>query len=318
MEILEKNIENEGLISLVEFREFMFKQIVPLKDLMDFEGKPIEKQFPFWRRKKLLPFFVKGKHLDFEISFIQMIWLRILDTLRSMSYSINDIEKVTDYFFKDAYFDELPEKNIRYNKTVLEEKVKKGTITYEEEQLLKNLNGFLEDERLLYALKFDINYLSNLIVHCISTSLEAGIMIYKGGRVVEYLGETTFSHKAIDFDLNAPHIKLPIKYFLKEFINNDELQNSILPNILNDDEKYIIGELRKDNISELNIKKSGGEIVRIDIATDKVISGDKAKQIKEIIGLRNYEEVIINTRNANTLSFKKRTKKIKQNEKLIQ
>lgn len=114
--------ENNTLITLAEFKEFMFKQIVPLSDLKDYEGKPIEKLFPFWRRNNLLPFIHKGKHIDIEISFVQMIWLRILDTLRALSYPINDIEKVAEYFFKDAYFDELPKKNIEYNKQLLTEK----------------------------------------------------------------------------------------------------------------------------------------------------------------------------------------------------
>ena len=195
--------ENNTLITLAEFKEFMFKQIVPLSDLKDYEGKPIEKLFPFWRRNNLLPFIHKGKHIDIEISFVQMIWLRILDTLRALSYPINDIEKVAEYFFKDAYFDELPKKNIEYNKQLLTEKKENTLLTEEEETLLLEIENFLQNENLLYVLKFDVNYLSNLINYCITSSLEAGILIYANGRVVEKIGQTTFSHKEIDFNMNA-------------------------------------------------------------------------------------------------------------------
>ena len=307
----------EELITLSEFREFMFKQIVPISDLKDFDGEPIEKQFPFWRRKKLLPFYTKGKHLDFEVSFIQMIWLRILDTLRSLSYPINDIEKVADYFFKDAYFNNLPQQNIEYNKALLEEKKGKGSLSDEEHLLLKNIDSFLADEQLLYVLKFDINYLSNLIGHCISTSLEAAILIYSKGRVVEQLGQTIFSHNEIDFDINEPHIKLSLKYYLQEFIDDEELQRIIMPQILNDDEKYILKELRNDNIKELIIKKNERDIVRVDISYDSVISGDKAKEIKRILGLRNYDEITLSTRDENNISIKKRTNIIKNKNGLI-
>lgn len=314
-----KSTKNDAdeLITFSEFREFMFKQIVPISDLKDYEGAPIEKQFPFWRRKNLLPFFPKGKHLDFEVSFIQMIWLRILDTLRSLSYPIGDIEKVADYFFKDAYLDHLPKKNIAYNKDLLEEKKGKGSLSEEEHHLLKQIDSFLADERLLYVLKFDVNYLSNLIGHCIATSLEACILIYANGRVAEQLGETIFSHKGIDFDHTAPHIQLSIKYYLQEFIDDEQLQRIIMPQILNDDEKYILKELRNDNIKELSIKKTGGKIVRVDIGSDSVITGDKAKEIKRILGLRNYEEITLSTRDENNISFKKRIKKINHNNKQI-
>lgn len=301
--------ENEGLIKLIEFKEYMFKQIVPLADLKDFEGKPLEKLFPFWRRNNLLPFVTKGKHIDIEISFIQMIWLRILDTLRKLSYPINNIQKVADYLFKDAYNDDLPKKNIEYNKMLLDNKKQNGTITDEEQGILKDINSFLGDERLLYVLKFDVNYLSNLIGNCISSSLDAGLLIYSNGRVVEHLGQNTFSHKEIDFDTTSPHIYLSIKYFLKEFIEDDELQQIIIPQILNDDEKYILTELRNNNIHELHIKKAGGDI-RVDGSYGGLISGDKAKEIKKILGLRNYEEIVISTRDDKNLSFKKKVKNI--------
>ena len=310
--------DSDEFITLSEFRDFMFKKIVPITDLLDYEGAPIEKQFPFWRRKNLLPFFPKGKHLDFEVSFIQMIWLRILDTLRSLSYPIGDIEKVADYFFKDAYFDELPKKNITYNKCFLDEKKAKGSLSEEEHQLLKEIDGFLADENLLHVLKFDVNYLSNLVGHCIATSLDAMVLIYANGIVVEQLGQTIFSHKEVDFDLTAPHVQLSIKYYLQEFIDDDSLQFIIMPQILNDDEKYILKELRNDNIKELVIKKNGGKIVRVDIGSDKIISGDKAKEIKKILGLRNYEEITLSTRDENNISFKKRTKKINHNNKQIE
>jgi len=309
--------ENNTLITLAEFKEFMFKQIVPLSDLKDYEGKPIEKLFPFWRRNNLLPFIHKGKHIDIEISFVQMIWLRILDTLRALSYPINDIEKVAEYFFKDAYFDELPKKNIEYNKQLLTEKKENTLLTEEEETLLLEIENFLQNENLLYVLKFDVNYLSNLINYCITSSLEAGILIYANGRVVEKIGQTTFSHKEIDFNMNAPHIYLSIKYFLEEFIDDEDLQKIIMPHLLNDDEKYILKELRNNNIHELNIRKKGGDIFRVDTASDGLISGAKAKEIKKILGLKNYEEVEISTRDEKNLSFKKKTKNFKMHNKTI-
>ena len=309
--------ENNTLITLAEFKEFMFKQIVPLSDLKDYEGKPIEKLFPFWRRNNLLPFIHKGKHIDIEISFVQMIWLRILDTLRALSYPINDIEKVAEYFFKDAYFDELPKKNIEYNKQLLTEKKENTLLTEEEESLLLEIENFLQNENLLYVLKFDVNYLSNLINYCITSSLEAGILIYANGRVVEKIGQTTFSHKEIDFNMNAPHIYLSIKYFLEEFIDDEDLQKIIMPHLLNDDEKYILKELRNNNIHELNIRKKGGEIFRVGTASDGLVSGAKAKEIKKILGLKNYEEVEISTRDEKSLSFKKKTKNFKMHNKTI-
>ncbi len=84
-----------------------------------------------------------------------------------------------------------------------------------------------------------------------------------------------------------------------------------MPYILNEDERYVLTALRNKNIQEITIKKSGEDIVRIDAANDGIISGGKAKEIKRILGLKNYEEIQISTRDEKTLCFKKKTKKIK-------
>ena len=64
--------------------------------------------------------------------------------------------------------------------------------------------------------------------------------------------------------------------------------------------------------------KTGGKIVRVDTGSDSVITGDKAKEIKRILGLRNYEEITLSTRDENNISFKKRIKKINHNNKQIE
>jgi len=303
--------ELPGLISLTDFKEFMFKQIVPLSDIKDHSGQPIEKLFPFWRRKGLLPFFAKGQHLELEISFTQLSWLRILDTFRVLGYPINNTKKVCDYFFKEAYFDDLPKKNIEYNRNLLLIKKEEESITDDEIITLQQIENFLKDEILLYVLKFDVNYLSNLIQSCLISSEEAGILVYGDGRVVEHLGMETISHKLIDFDTKKPHIYISIKHLLLEFIDSKELEKIIMPYILNEDERYVLTALRNKNIQEITIKKSGEDIVRIDAANDGIISGEKAKEIKRILGLKNYEEIQISTRDEKTLCFKKKTKKIK-------
>ena len=298
-------------ISLTEFRDFMFKQIVPLDDIMDHTGQPMENLFPFWRRKGLLPFIVKGAHCGLEISFTHLIWLRILDTCRVLGYPISNTKKVADYFFKDAYLNDLPKKNIAYNRSLLLPKKEQGTITDEELITLAQIESNLNNERLLNFLKFDVNYLSNLIQSCLLSSEEAGILLYGDGRVLEYVGNDQFSHQLIDFDTNAPHVAISIKHLLKEFIDSKELENIIMPNILNMDEKYILTTLRNKNIQELTIKKNGKDIVKIDASSDGIISGEKAKEIKRILGLKNYEEIQISTRDEKTLQFKKKSKKLK-------
>ena len=85
------------IASLSEFKQFMFDQIVPVKDLKDHKGEPLDKVITYWRRQQLLPFIGEGSWL--KISFAQLVWLRILDSLREISFPVNQMKKICDYFF---------------------------------------------------------------------------------------------------------------------------------------------------------------------------------------------------------------------------
>ncbi|MEX0595547.1 MAG: hypothetical protein WD512_03525 [Candidatus Paceibacterota bacterium] len=302
----ENKVPDDQLISLSEFREFMFSAIVPIIDIKDCKGEAISILLPYWRRHRLLPFFQKGKW-SIEISFAQFMWLRVLDSLRDFGFSIIPMERVCEYFFKDAYNDDLPKKNLLANKNLLDAKVLNNTSTEDDEKCLREINGMLEDELLLYGLKFDINYFSKLITDSIAIEVDAGFLVFSNGDVIEYLGENYFSHRKKDLDISKPHIRLSVKYFLQEFINTEDLQKLFMPTMLNANEKEVLKALRMNNTS-ITIKKQDGKIVNIVSTNEGTISDTKAKEIREILGLRNYEEITISTRDDKTLTFKK-TKK---------
>src|SRR5258706_11207343 len=122
-----KENKDDGLIDLVTFHEFMFHNVVPIEDIEDFKGEPIAKILPYWRKNELVPFIRKGLH--FKISFAELIWLRILDTLRYFSYPIEQTRKICEYFFKDALSSDLPKRNLENHKRALTAKRKAGTIS---------------------------------------------------------------------------------------------------------------------------------------------------------------------------------------------
>lgn len=298
---------DSSLISISEFREFMFERIVPIEDISDAKGKDIELMFPYWRKHEVIPFVPKG--LKFEISFAQLFWLRILDQLRLFSYTIKNTQKICNYFFKDAYLNDLPKKNLEYNKEILLKKKLTGVISEKEEASLKWIEEKLKDEKFLHVLKYDINYLTNLITLSIEQREQAGILIFLDGEVLEHIGDYYFNHNKKQLDRRKPHIYFSISFLLEEFINQKELQTILLPQILTDEEKMVLKEIRSSNVKELNIKKDNdGNLSSIYKTTERIISGNDVNEVKKIFGLGNYEEVTLTTRNEKTIVFKK-TKK---------
>ena len=306
--IMKQENLDTSLISISEFREFMFERIVPIDDILDSKGKGIEQMLPYWRKHEVIPFVPKG--LKFEISFAQLFWLRILDQLRLFSYTVKNTQKICDYFFKDAYEHDLPKKNLDYNKGIFLKKKKENVISEMEEASLNWIEEKLIDDKFLNILKYDINYLTNLITISLEQKEQAGILIFLDGEVLEHIGDIYFNHNNKQLDKRKPHIYFSISYLLEEFINQEELKILILPQILSDEEKMVLKEIRTSNVKELVIKKdSAGELTTLYKITERIITGEEVNKIKNIFGLGNYEEVTLTTRNEKTITFKKTKKK---------
>ena len=203
----------------------------------------------------------------------------------------------------------MPKKNLEYNKDLLLKKKLAGVISEKEEATLKWVEERLLDDKFLYVLKYDINYLTNLIINSLETKEQAGILIFLDGEVLEQVGDFYFNHNNISLDKRKPHIYFSISYLLEEFINQNELQTLLLPQILNDDEKLVLKEIRTSNVKELYIKKGNDGQFRIDITTERIVTGDEVAELKKIFGLGNYEEVTLVTRDEKTIVFKNTKKK---------
>jgi hypothetical protein len=60
------------------------------------------------------------------------------------------------------------------------------------------------------------------------------------------------------------------------------------------------------------IKKKQGEIVKMESSTDGIFSDNDAVKIRELLGIGNYEQITISTRDEKTLTFNK----VKKNNRL--
>ena len=167
------------------------------------------------------------------------------------------------------------------------------------------IEKMIYDETLMYLLKFDINYLTNLINYCLLNKQPAGMYIFNNGDVLEHIGDNYFNHNYKELDIRDPHIYISIDKILEDFIRNKDLDELLLPQILNDNEAMVIKELRQKNVLELIIKKDGDIITQIDTITSKKITGSQAAEVKVNLGIGNYEEVTLVTRDEKTLTFKK-------------
>jgi hypothetical protein len=303
-------LNEENLISLSDFKEFLFHTIVPIEDIEDKDGKPISEILIYWRKKNLVPFIPSGKH-TVNFRFSDIIWFRILDVLRGFSYPVEKMKSVTDYFFKDAYFDELAKKNFLYNKEQLNKKKLAGTISQQEQNTLDFIEDSLKDESFQYLLRFHINYLTNLISDCISSEEDRAILIFMDGRVAELHGDIYYTHSGFEVNTTEPHLFISLRFIFSEFVKKAELAKLFIPYLLNEKEKNVLRQIKDRNLKEIIIKTKDGEISKIEVKKGQTISGPKAKEIKTMLGLKNYENITIKTIDGKSLYLETKSSKFK-------
>src|SRR5947209_2173347 len=152
--------KNDERLLIHEFDHAMFDKIIPISAL-SIDSKLIT----YWRREGLLPFIEKGKWARF--SFVESMWIMILNSLRNIGIRTEQMKKLTEYFIDRAYDEDLPKKNHEHNIKQLNKKKLAKTITTEEQNKLEILERNIQNEALMYALKWDVNYFSNLILESI-------------------------------------------------------------------------------------------------------------------------------------------------------
>lgn len=283
-----KNLENFKR-SLVQFPEFLFESLIPIEAVTDSNGESITKILAYWRKMELLPFFPSGKH-KFDLSFAEIIWLRILDTLRGFSFTNHQMGEVSDYFFKDAYKDELPKKNFLHNKKELEKKRDEGIISIEEEKKLQFINTGLENDNLLYVLRFEITYLTNLIRDYASSGEEKAILIYKDGRVAELHGDAHRTHSDFNVDPTESHIRIYLSNLFKEILNKKELK-IFIPGLLSSKEKEFFKQVREQDVKEIAIEAKDGSTSLIEGS----VRGEGVQQIPDLLATKQYHKITAKT-----------------------
>ncbi len=269
------------------------------------------KVFSSWKSKGLADFIEKNKWT--KLSFIDLLWVQTLKSLYNFGCSFELMKKIYDYFFTRAFEENLSAKNIKskyaYYKNISEER----SLTKEEEEILVQLELFNNDPKLLEVLRYEINYFYTLVLECLQHQSVSGIIIYEDESFEAFaLTQEEIARGLSTPLLNRNHIFISITSFIEDFITDEEKTGFLVPcGLMDEDEMRIVREMRNKNIRSLTITFSEKDhsIEKIESDQFGVISGEKAKEIMRILGMKNYSGLELNTRDGKTLAFKRTEKK---------
>ena len=106
--------------------------------------------------------------------------------------------------------------------------------------------------------------------------------------------------------LNIPLVPL----LAKLFENNDFDKYNFHYNLFNEKERKLIEALNNDNCKEIKVSKHLSGDITLNLSYEKDVKKEQAKEIRRMLGLKQYEKIEVTFRNDSHLIIKNTTKEI--------
>ncbi len=239
-----------------------------------------------------------------KLNIYEFVWIKILKFCRSFGVPISDLVKlkemaeenyiqflyddIEDYlnYYKRAF--NVDENQIKKQRENLEHLKFYSTTVENDEKHLISLLGISINKSLFNSTNCALYILQN-------EKLEFCFVCDDELQVLEK-----------DKSLDVPHIIIPIKPILEEFMEEPLNEDSMLYwGLINRNENKVLEALRNNNFTEITIKKTqGNEQLKIFGTLESDVKDSKAKEIRKILGMNTYDEINIKYRNDKHLVIK--------------
>jgi hypothetical protein len=160
------------------------------------------------------------------------------------------------------------------------------------------------------VLDLGINYFYHLVTNCFIENNEVGLIIYLDGSFSTYELINNIEKENQNADLSVPHILIPVSSFIKKAIADNEKEGFLNQSgVLNEQEFEVIKLIRKKNVKSLKVTLNNSVVKKIETEESGLIHESDVESLKQILCLKQYDSIELNSRDARTMSFTK-TKKI--------
>jgi len=256
-----------------------------------------------WDQKDLL--FTKEETSKWRrYDFVDFVWIKMIQKLRSFNVSIAQIKLIKDQLIQEITFEEaINTEEVRQAVKALNPTINEGGIDSILDDALKNGSAKKEKLNFLKLFLLDAIVLKNHFALLLNEKME--LVIYKENFRSDYLDNIAFK----EFLLSS-HLTLSLTELIVEFISMNDLefiQNDL--KLITESEKEVLSYLRtNENVSAINIKYKNGSMNALEIVENRTV--DLSQRLTDIMMTKGYEEIIIKTQKG-TIVHCENTRKIK-------
>lgn len=268
--------------------------------------------FFHWKKYGLIDWVEESeKRAWVKLNIYQYLWVIVIKTLREFGIPLEEIKKGKDSLFRDIMQDAIS------NMDIYMANIKKGENFYKEEHINSLKTIFELYKRNITAISKEelINntLFANIINRIFLYKEKASLLVVNTPNSFAFFpilfNNDPLINKAYSEILKRPHLHIPLNNLLGEFIEEED--NTKYANafgLFNQQEEEVIKALRSKDFKELKIKLDKKNTLIIEKTTDGDYMNEKVREIRKILGLKEYEEVELIMRNNKHIHFKKKVK----------
>ena len=312
-------------MQIYDFYPKIFDKKIPLY-LLDISSR----NYSNWKKENLL--FVTKKNIEEKdkkrervlLNVFDAFWLSIVKELKKFNVDFNTIRELKNILFANVDLD-----NEKVDKTIKSQIIDSilKQIPKEHHQVIKPL---LLDGSLFSAIDTFIDERNNILFKNIGLLLfqilvqevSISLVLSKDNDVLEvvfFRNEINFPN-SMDDETNRSimeimnkktYLNIPLVPLLaKLFENNDFDKYTFHYNLFNEKERKLIEALNNDNCKEIKVSKHSSGDITLNLSYEKDVKKEQAKEIRRMLGLKQYEKIEVTFRNDSHLIIKNTTKEI--------
>jgi hypothetical protein len=312
-------------MDLYDYYPRIFDKKIPL-NLLDISSR----NYANWKKEELLynaKKMVKEEDEKRErvlLNVFDALWLSIIKELKNFNVDFNTIRAVKDIVYSNVELDNEKVDGLSKNDFVYSILKK---IPEEHHLIIKPL---LLDGSLLQMMDSLINQknqilfknIGNLLFTILVQNIPVSLIITKVDDIVEVIffkNEMDFpnssnikTNERISAIVNtATSINIPLVPLVANLFENEEFDKYNLHyNLFTSNEKKVLDALHDNNCKEIKVIKHNSGDITLNLCFEKEVKKEQAKEIRKILGLKQYEKMEVIFRNDNHLILNNTKKEI--------
>lgn len=271
---------------------------------------------------------IKFKRKWVYLNVFEAIWLLIINDLRKLNLDFGTIKELRSFLFElidyGSFLEEISEEDFLNN---LKSKFPQEIIeslgeNFSKQFFIDNLSNSIQEEQKPF-----MTNLNTLLFGVLVQKSAPSIVIilnreentFEFGLTLSNIGNEKFKEQQFEFYSESfstkIFINLPITPLVSQIFENEKLETHCSNyGLYSPEESKLLKAIRNDECKEIKIIKHPSGDLTINTSNEKNIRNENAKELRKILGLKQYDRVEISYRNDKHLVIKNIVKELIRNE----